>query len=165
MQLGLRAAHEEALLDDLAVLDRVKADFIEAQAILTLGRDFHLEANDELIAVHIGTLDLDIVHLVVRIPPLSFSFDRLAPFEHRHFAGHRLAAHDVIGPEFLAGGVELALRAHVGESLRELLRIHGITSSLYHVLSAARTVVVAARCGVSKATAERGGPLFGKDDG
>jgi hypothetical protein len=33
----LRAAHEEALLDDLAVLHRVKADFIEVQAILALG--------------------------------------------------------------------------------------------------------------------------------
>ena len=43
IQLGLRAAHEEALLDDLAVLDRVKADFIEVHALLALGRDFHLE--------------------------------------------------------------------------------------------------------------------------
>src|SRR5262249_4289251 len=126
-----KADHEQALLDNLAVLDRVETDFIEAQAILTLGRDVHLEAHDELIAVHIGTLDLDIVHLVVRIPPFAFSFDRLAPFEHRHFAGHWLAALDAIGPEFLTGGVELALRAHVSESLRELLRIHDITSFLW----------------------------------
>jgi TIR domain-containing protein len=127
---GLRAAHKEALLDDLPVLDRIKADFVEVHAFLALRRDFHLEANNKLIAVHIGTLDLGIVHLVVRIPPLAFSFDRFAPFEHRHVTSHRLTAHDVIRPEFLTGGVEVALRAHVGESLRKLLRIHDVTSFL-----------------------------------
>src|SRR5262249_38680674 len=78
--------------------------------------------------------NLNIVHLVVRIPPLAFSFDRLAPFEHCHVAGHRFVAHDVIGPEFVTGGVEFALRAHVGESLRELLRVHDIASFLKHTL-------------------------------
>src|SRR5262249_20226487 len=63
------------------------------------------EANDELIAVHIGTLDLEIMHFVVRLPPFVFSFARLAPLEHRHIAGHRLAAHDVVGPELLTSGL------------------------------------------------------------
>src|ERR1700722_8440859 len=126
----LRAAHKEAFLDDLAVLDCVKADLIEVQALAALGRNVHLEADDELIAVHIGTLDLDIVHRVVRITPFAFSFDRLAPSEHRHVAGHRLAAHDVVGPEFLAGGVELAFGTHVSESLREILRFHDFISLL-----------------------------------
>jgi hypothetical protein len=67
---------------------------------------------------------------VVRVPPFAFAFDRLAPSEHRHIAGHRLAAHDVVGPEFFAGGVELALGAHVSESLREILRFRDIISFL-----------------------------------
>jgi hypothetical protein len=37
----LTAPHKEALLDDLAVLDRIKADFIEVHAFLALRRDFH----------------------------------------------------------------------------------------------------------------------------
>jgi hypothetical protein len=33
-------------------------------AFLAFWRDLSLEANDELIAVHIGTLDLEIMHFV-----------------------------------------------------------------------------------------------------
>ena len=36
---GLRAAHEEAFLDDLTVADGVKADLIEVHAFLAFGRD------------------------------------------------------------------------------------------------------------------------------
>ena len=72
---GLPTAHKEALLDDLTLPDRIKADFIEVDAFLALRRDFHPEANNKLIAVHIGTLDLDIVHLVVRRKSLR----RLSP--------------------------------------------------------------------------------------
>src|ERR1700747_1606312 len=103
-QLGLRAAHEEALLDDLTVPDGVKPDLIEVHAFLALWRDLSLKANDELIAVHVRTLHLEIMHFVVRFPPLAFSFDRLAPLELRHISGHRLTAHDVVGPEFLTSG-------------------------------------------------------------
>jgi hypothetical protein len=39
------------------------------------------------------------MNFVVRIPPLGFSFHRLAPLEFCHIAGHRLTAHDVVGPE------------------------------------------------------------------
>jgi len=60
MPLGLRAAHEEAFLDDLTVPDRVKPDFIETHAFLALWRDLSLKANDELIAVHVGTLNLEL---------------------------------------------------------------------------------------------------------
>ena len=70
--LGLRAAHEEAFLDDLTVPDRVKPDLIEGHAFLALWSDLSLEANDELIAVHVGTLNLEIMHFVVRFPPLVF---------------------------------------------------------------------------------------------
>jgi hypothetical protein len=58
IRLGLRAAHEEAFLDDLAVPDRVKPDLIEVHAFLALWRDLSLKANDELIAVHVGPLTL-----------------------------------------------------------------------------------------------------------
>src|SRR5215470_2152106 len=74
-------------------------------AFLALWRNLSLEANDELIAVHIGTLDLEIMHFVVRFPPFAFSFDRLAPLELRHISGHRLTAHDVVGPELLTSGL------------------------------------------------------------
>src|SRR5215472_2585782 len=90
IRLGLRAAHEEAFLDNLTVPDRVKPDLIEVHAFLALWRDLSLKANDELIAVHVGTLDLEIMHFVVRFPPFAFSFDRLAPLELRHISGHRL---------------------------------------------------------------------------
>jgi len=105
IRLGLRAAHEEAFLDDLTVPDPVKPDLIEVHAFLALWRDLSLKSNDKLIAVHVGTLDLEVMHFVVRFPPLAFSFDRLAPLELRHIAGHRLTAHDVIGPEFLTSGL------------------------------------------------------------
>jgi hypothetical protein len=59
----IRPAHEEAFLDDLAVLDRVKIDLIELHALTAFGRDVHLEANDELIAVYVGTFDFDFVHV------------------------------------------------------------------------------------------------------
>src|SRR5262249_13930609 len=124
------AAHEEAFLDNLTVPDRVKPDLIEVRAFLALWRDLSLEANDELIAVHIGTLDLEIMHFVVRFPPFAFSFDRLAPLEHRHIAGHRLAAHDFVGHELLTSGLYFALRAHVGESFRQLLGTHMSNPSL-----------------------------------
>src|SRR5271169_4468389 len=39
IRLGLRAAHEEAFLDDLTVPDRVKPDLIEVHAFLALWRD------------------------------------------------------------------------------------------------------------------------------
>jgi hypothetical protein len=38
IRLGLRAAHEEAFLDDLTVPDRVKPDLIEVHAFLALWR-------------------------------------------------------------------------------------------------------------------------------
>src|SRR5215469_12320607 len=50
IRLGLRAAHEEAFLDNLTVPDRVKPDLIEVHAFLALWRDLSLKANDELIA-------------------------------------------------------------------------------------------------------------------
>ena len=39
IRLGLGAAHEEAFLDDLTVMDRVKPDLIELHAFLALRRD------------------------------------------------------------------------------------------------------------------------------
>jgi hypothetical protein len=105
IRLGLPATHEKAFLDDPTVPDRVKPDLIEVDAFLALWRDIQLEANDELIPVHIRTLDLKIMNFVVRVPPLGFSFHRLAPLEFCHIAGHRLTAHDVVGPEFLTGGL------------------------------------------------------------
>src|SRR5262245_1696199 len=105
IRLGLPATHEKAFLDDPTVPDRVKPDLIKVDAFLALWRDIQLEANDELIPVHIRTLDLKIMNFVVRVPPLGFSFHRLAPLEFCHIAGHRLTAHDVVGPEFLTGGL------------------------------------------------------------
>src|SRR5262245_17749159 len=105
IRLGLPATHEEAFLDDPTVPDRVKPDLIEVDAFLAPWRDIQLEANDELIPMHIRTLDLKIMNFVVRAQPLVFSFHRLAPLEFCHIAGHRLTAHDVVGPEFLTGGL------------------------------------------------------------
>ena len=63
IRLGLRAAHKETFLDDLTVADRVKPNLVEVHAFLALWRDLSLKANDELIAVHVGTLDLEIMQL------------------------------------------------------------------------------------------------------
>jgi len=41
------------------------------------------KANDELIAVHVRTFNLEVMHFMVRIPPLAFSLNRLAPLELR----------------------------------------------------------------------------------
>src|SRR5215813_5641397 len=105
IRLGLPATHEKAFLDDPIVPDRVKPDLIEVDAFLALWRDIQLEANDELIPVHIRTLNLKIMNFVVRVPPLGFPSTALRPLEFCHIAGHRLTAHDVVGPEFLTGGL------------------------------------------------------------
>jgi hypothetical protein len=119
------AAHEEeAFLDDLTVFHGVETDLVHVRALTALRRHVHLEAHDELIAVHIGTLDLEIVHGVVCVPLRAFAFDRFATFEFRHVAGHRLAADNVVGPVFFAGGVKLAFAAHLGERFRKILRAH-----------------------------------------
>src|SRR5262245_5217792 len=162
IRLGLPATHEKAFLDDPTVPDRVKPDLIEVDAFLALWRDIQLEANDELIPVHIRTLDLKIMNFVVRVPPLGFSFHRLAPLEFCHIAGHRLTAHDVVGPEFLTGGLQFALGAHVGESFCQLLRIHDVKS-----FSAPRPrYYYRSHCEVPKATADNGlrrGRRIGED--
>src|SRR5215510_3930967 len=56
IRLGLPATHEKAFLGDPTVPDRVKPDLIEVDAFLAFWRDIQLEANDELIPVHIRTL-------------------------------------------------------------------------------------------------------------
>jgi hypothetical protein len=133
IRLRLSITHEKAFLDDPAVPDRVKPDLIEVHAFLSLWRDIRQEANDELISVHIRPLDLKVMNFVVCIPPLSLSLYGLAPLEFRHIAGHRLTAHDIVGPEFLTGGLQFALRAHIGKSFCQLLRIHEVKSLSFSV--------------------------------
>src|SRR5262249_5235180 len=105
IRLALPATHEKAFLGDPAVPHRVKPYLIEVHSSLTLWRDIYLKANDELIPVHIRTLYLKVMNFVVRVPPFGFSFHRLASLEFCHIASHRLTAHDVVGPKFLAGGL------------------------------------------------------------
>src|SRR4051794_3195392 len=67
-------AVEEPLLCDLAVPDRVEPDLIHALTLAAgLLGDVHLEADDELLAVHLGAFDDKAVHGVGILPPFALA--------------------------------------------------------------------------------------------
>jgi hypothetical protein len=71
---------EEALLDDLFVLDRIETDLVYHDALAgCLGRHVQLETNGKLIPIEEGSFDRSAMNLVVFCPPTTLLFDGSLP--------------------------------------------------------------------------------------
>src|SRR5262249_42287412 len=103
----------------------IDADLVKGPPLAgLLGRDVHLVVDDELIPVHVGTVDLYAVDLVVLGPPLALAADRAFALHLVHLARHRLDADHFLVPILLASLVETPLLAERHEIVRNVLGVH-----------------------------------------
>src|SRR5262245_19787794 len=97
-----RQSVKEPLLDDLAVLDRVEADLVHLSALARrFGCHVDLEAQDKVIAVHIGPFGLEAVDVMVGKPPVALAMHGSAAVHLTRRALHCLTAYNVLRPEAL----------------------------------------------------------------